>query len=273
MSALLALTGCQYLLPKSSTLTSPPTVPETLLPKIEASEHHSAFRPIMPAELSQPQQMMPVPIQTVPIQGKSEPPKIEPAQDTAAQAKIDELNQRIKELETLLTEAKNVPPPVLADTLPMPEEKTKVRPAIPLPIINKQGVRVYTDELQKVRIEIMDKTLFMSNAWQLSAEGEETLRMIAAEIRAADPNAVLDIEGHTDSLRSDPNNPMQKHDISSTKAMMVMKFFVDALRWDVVRIGTSSFGRSRPVADNGTPEGRARNNRIEIVVQNETEER
>jgi chemotaxis protein MotB len=199
------------------------------------------------------------------------PPKSEPPQDTASQAKFNELNQRIAELEALLTEARNAPPPVVDHDALLPREKTEVKSTIPLPIINKQGVHVYADELKKVRIAIMDKSLFMSNTWQLSAEGEETLRTIAAEIRAADAQTILDIEGHTDSLMSDPNNPMQKHDISSTKSMAVMKFFVDALRWDAARIGTSSFGRSRPVADNGTPEGRARNNRIEIVVQRETE--
>jgi len=273
MVALLALTGCRTLLPQSSTLSpplSPPVAPEPPPPKMEESERYSAFRPIMPGEFTPPP-VLPAPIQAVPIQGKSEPPRIEPPQDTAALAKIEELNQRIAELETLLTEARNAPPLVVADDMPLPVEKTIVKPAIPLPIINKPGVHVYADELQKVRIEIMDKSLFMSNTWQLSAEGEETLRSIAAEIRAADSEAMLDIEGHTDSLMSDPHNPMQKHDISSTKAMAVMKFFIDALGWDAARIGTSSFGRSRPIADNGTPEGRARNNRIEIVVQRDAE--
>ena len=272
--ALLVLTGCRCFLPQSSTLSPPPVTPETPLPKQdlpkkEESVHYSAFRPLLPGEFTPPPPVLPVPVQAVPI--KNELPTIEPPQNTAAQAKIDELNQRIAELETLLTEARNTPPPVIAHDLPLPVEKTEIKPAIALPIINKQGVHVYTDELQKVRIEIMDRSLFMSNTWQLSAEGEETLRTIAAEIRAADAQAILDIEGHTDSLMSDPNNPMQKHDISSTKAMAVMKFFVDALCWDAARIGTSSFGRSRPVADNGTPEGRARNNRIEIVVQSGTE--
>jgi len=253
---------------------------------MEESEHYSAFRPILPeaalpGELTPPPSVLPVPIQATPIQGKSEPP-----QDTTAQTKINELNQRIAELEILLsesrlsearlteslrTEARSAPPPVVAYDTVLPVEKPEVEMAIPLPIINKQGVHVYADELQKVRIEMMDRSLFMLGTWQLSAEGEETLRVIAAEIRAADSQAILDIEGHTDSLMSDPNNSMQKHDISSTKAMAVMKFFVDALRWDAAKIGTSSFGRSRPVADNGTPEGRARNNRIEIVVHKETE--
>jgi chemotaxis protein MotB len=162
----------------------------------------------------------------------------------------------------------HAPPPVVAESLPPHAENVESKTAKSLPIINREGVRVSSDEFQNVRIEVMDKALFMPNAWQLSTEGEETLIAIVAEIRASDSNAILDIEGHTDSLMSDPNNPMQKHDISSAKTTAVMNFFVNALSWDAARIGTSSFGRSRPVAENGTPEGRARNNRVEIVVRN-----
>jgi len=221
-------------------------------------------------------QQIPAPIQVVPIQeNKSEVPKIESVPDTAAQWKIDELNRRIIELESQLAEAKKPPLPEVSydltepETLPM--KKREIARVQKLPVINKQGVTVYEDDLQRVRIEVMDKVLFMPNAWQLTAEGEETLRTIAAEIRAFDPKTEMDIEGHTDSLMSDPNNSMQKHDISSVKAMTIMDFFVNTLRWDVTRIGTSSFGRSRPVADNGTPEGRARNNRIDIVLRSQGE--
>ena len=266
-AALIVLTGCQCLSPKSSP-SVPPTVTPVPLPEIssttpEESGRFSSFRPITPGQF-----VPPMPVHTVPVQ---ESPKIEPTPDVATQSRIEELNQRIAALETQLAEAKKTPPPVITENLPLVAEKAEVKPVRNLPIINRQNVHVSSDEWQNVRIEVMDKALFMQDTWNLSAEGEETLRTIAAEVRASDPNAVLDIEGHTDSLMSDPNNLMQKHDVSSAKAMAVMNFFMSALRWDAARIRTSSYGRSRPIADNGTPEGRARNNRIEIVVRNENE--
>jgi flagellar motor protein MotB len=214
------------------------------------------------------QYVSPVPVQIVPVQ---ESPKIDSPPVPAIQSTIDELNQRISELETQLAEAKKTPPPVMAENLPPVAEKTEGKPEKNLPVINRPDVRVSLDEGQNVRIEIMDKALFMPNTWNLSAEGEETLRTIAAEVRASDPNAVLDIEGHTDNLMSDPNNLMQKHDVSASKAMAVMNFFLNALRWDAAQMGTSSYGHCRPVADNGTPEGQARNNRIEIVLREQRE--
>jgi len=237
----------------------------------------------MPEQFVQPVPLPVVPVQPAPthevpaqpapiLEYDSAPPLIERQPDTATQ-KIEELNRKITELEAQVAEARQHSPDVVlvADDLTEPETPPAKKTATRLPIINKPGVTVYADELQRVRIAVMDKSLFMSNTWQLSAEGEETLRNIAAEIRAFNPQADMDIEGHTDSLMNDPNNPMQKHDISATKAKTVLEFFVTTLRWDVAQIGTSSFGRSRPVADNGTPEGRARNNRVEIVLRNRNE--
>ena len=273
MVGLVAFAGCRVLSPQSSTsapLSPPPISPEIQLPKIDESDRYEAFRPIIPGAVYVP----PLPMREVPTM--QEVPNIEPKPDLAAQLVIDELNRRVEELESQLEDAKNTPPPVnvveslLLDEVP-PTEKTEIKTPKNLPIINKQGVKVYTDELQHARIEVTDRSLFMPNSWQLTAEGEETLRVIAAEIRAYDSKTILDIEGHTDSLMGDPNNPMQKHEISSIKTKVVMDFFVNVLRWDASQIGTSSVGRSRPVADNGTPEGRARNNRIEIVIKDGNE--
>jgi chemotaxis protein MotB len=260
---LLACAGCQCLSPKPA---SPPVAPLVQPPKIEEPDQYSAFRPIMPESFTPP-----VLVQQ-PLQ---EPPKNEPsAEIIAARSSIDELNRKITDLETQLQEAQSAaqptPPPVNLLEQPLsdaPPEKREVRTVKKLPMINKQGVNVYADESQRVRIAVSDGDLFMSNTWKLTAEGEETLRVIATELRAFDGKSALEIEGHTDSLMGDPNSPMQKHEISSVKTKAIMDFFVNDLRWDTARISTSSFGRSRPIADNETPEGRAKNNRIEIVVQ------
>ena len=244
-------------------------MPVAQSPNVELPEQYEAFRPIMSGQFIPP---VP-PGLTAPIQEIiSEPPTVEflPS-DTASQLTIDELRRTIAELEMQLEEARTIPPPLRSEPQPPLTEIMDAMLVKSLPIINKQGTHVYSDEMQNIRITVTDKTLFMPNVWQLSAEGEETLRTIAAEVRASDSQAVLDIEGHTDSLMGDPNNPMQKHEISTTKTAVVMDFFVNALRWDATRIGASSFGRNRPVADNGTPEGRAKNNRIEIVVRREGE--
>lgn len=279
---LLTFAGCRCLSPKNST-PAPSPVLVNQLPVTQASEIHSpktyepdkysayaAFRPIIPEEFWRRTPAQPLPASQP---SEVESPKEEPAPDIDVQSTIDELNQKIADLETQLEEAKKVPPPIpyfppdSPQSDPLPIEKKETGILNNLPVINKPGVTVYRDDSQDLRIVIADTALFVPNVWQLTAVGEETLRTIAAEIKAADAKALVEIEGHTDSLIGDPSNPMQKHEISSVKTRAIMDFFVDALRWDSVRIRTSSFGHSRPVADNETPEGRAKNNRIEIVVR------
>ncbi|GHT15273.1 hypothetical protein FACS1894170_12780 [Planctomycetales bacterium] len=197
------------------------------------------------------------------------PVAVVPETDTS-RAELESLRQEVAALKNQLEQtarAAQVPPLTAAQEFPktLPENSQSVAK---LPAINRQGVTVSQDDQKRTHIEVIDKVLFLPNTWQLTADGEETLRTIAAELKASGPDAILDIEGHTDSLVGDPKNETQKHDISSIKSMAVMEFFINALRWDASRIRTASYGRSRPVADNGTPEGRARNNRIEIVVGN-----
>jgi flagellar motor protein MotB len=225
------------------------------------------------------------------VESTSLPPQIPnavpviPQLDDTAKTEMAQLQKENSLLKEKLKEAEAkaaVTQPVLPPMPSMPEQPIqpfaqqdmpKPLPNTPvstpkLPAINKQGVTVSQDEQKRTRIEVMDKVLFTPNTRQLTADGEETLRTIAAEIKASQPNAVLEIEGHTDSLVGDPKNETQKHDISSIKSMAVMEFFINTLKWDASKIRTGSYGQSRPVADNGTPEGRARNNRIELAVQN-----
>ena len=73
----------------------------------------------------------------------------------------------------------------------------------------------------------------------------------------------LTIEGHTDSQGDDAYN---QH-LSNRRAQAVKAYLVDMHDVDASRLDTAGFGESRPVADNGTPEGRAQNRRVELVRQ------
>lgn len=75
------------------------------------------------------------------------------------------------------------------------------------------------------------------------------------------PDRKLLIEGYTDSVGSDAYN----QDLSERRAQAVR----DALLQrgiDASRITTRGYGKAHPVADNASPEGRAMNRRVEIVI-------
>jgi outer membrane protein OmpA-like peptidoglycan-associated protein len=72
---------------------------------------------------------------------------------------------------------------------------------------------------------------------------------------------VLMVTGHTDAIGSEAyNNQLSLARAESVKAYLVSKGV------DVTRVRTIGQGKSQPIADNATKEGRAKNRRVEIEV-------
>lgn len=75
------------------------------------------------------------------------------------------------------------------------------------------------------------------------------------------PTMKLRIEGHTDDQGSDAYNMK----LSQQRAQAVVDWLVGK-GVEVSRLEAKGYGESRPVADNGRPDGRALNRRVEITV-------
>jgi len=74
------------------------------------------------------------------------------------------------------------------------------------------------------------------------------------------------IEGHTDSVDVDPAGPWQDNwQLSSERARAVLKYLT-GFGVDQNRFQIAGFGDTMPVASNDTPEGRAYNRRVDIVI-------
>ncbi len=74
----------------------------------------------------------------------------------------------------------------------------------------------------------------------------------------------VQVEGHSDAS---PNiTPEANWQLSMTRAFNVVQFLVQADGFPPAKISLAGFGDTHPVADNTTPEGRARNRRVELVV-------
>ncbi len=77
------------------------------------------------------------------------------------------------------------------------------------------------------------------------------------------PRSALVVEGHTDSYGSDETNLK----LSQARAEAVMTYMVNAMRIPTNRLTAIGYGETRPIANNETTEGRARNRRIDIVIR------
>jgi outer membrane protein OmpA-like peptidoglycan-associated protein len=106
----------------------------------------------------------------------------------------------------------------------------------------------------------MPDVLFDSNKYTLKPEARERLAKISGIVLAY-PDLKLEIEGHTDSIGSDDYNQT----LSEKRAESVRGYLVSS---GVVpdHVTATGLGKSNPVADNSTNEGRKLNRRVEMVV-------
>jgi outer membrane protein OmpA-like peptidoglycan-associated protein len=88
-----------------------------------------------------------------------------------------------------------------------------------------------------------------------------TLRELA-EIAKERPAFRIEIEGHTDAEGTDERNQR----LSDRRARAVADFLTRE-GVEANRLSTVGYGATRPVADNDTEDGRARNRRIEFIVK------
>jgi len=100
---------------------------------------------------------------------------------------------------------------------------------------------------------------FDTGKWDLKSDGQAAVREIVAALKSA-PALGIAIEGHTDNVGQAAANKS----LSEKRAQSVMAAIV-AGGIDAKRLSAAGFGQERPVADNRSEEGRAKNRRVELV--------
>ncbi|GMQ79360.1 MAG: hypothetical protein BMS9Abin02_1944 [Anaerolineae bacterium] len=101
---------------------------------------------------------------------------------------------------------------------------------------------------------------FDTGSANLKAESESTLNEIARLLKAR-PSLNLLVVGHTDNQGGYDYNM----DLSQRRAAAVVTALVNQYGVDRKRLTAAGVGYLSPVASNDTPEGRAKNRRVELV--------
>jgi len=82
-------------------------------------------------------------------------------------------------------------------------------------------------------------------------------------------NKSIRVEGHTDNRPINTPQFPSNWELSAARAIAVAKYYINEWDFNPSQFSTEGFGEYVPVADNSTPEGRAKNRRVEIKILSE----
>jgi len=82
------------------------------------------------------------------------------------------------------------------------------------------------------------------------------------------PDCKLTIEGHTDSHGSDQMN----YQLSTDRSAAVKQYLLANMGIEPYRVQAVGYGEDKPIANNETAEGRAKNRRIDVIIQPKAED-
>lgn len=133
------------------------------------------------------------------------------------------------------------------------------------PLIRDGQVRV-TQSPRGITVEINASVLYRSGEALLQPQSIDALKAVAKVLAEVD-NPIL-VEGHTDNVPINVPAFPSNWELSSARAGSVVRLFseqgVPSAR--MVAIG---YADNRPVDTNATPDGRARNRRVNVMILNE----
>ena len=143
------------------------------------------------------------------------------------------------------------------------ERARKVAEALRAQLLDQLNAVLETRDTPRGLVVTMADVLFDTGRYNLRPEARERLARLSG-IVSSHPGLVLQVEGHTDSVGTDEFN--QK--LSEQRAEAVRGYLVQQ-GLDQSTISAVGLGKTMPIADNSTAEGRQKNRRVEIIVSGE----
>lgn len=137
------------------------------------------------------------------------------------------------------------------------------------PDIKSPKVKV-THEERGVVISLASDMFFAPSSATLNYEDTRDILMRLANL-LSDPQIAgrrLRIEGHTDSLDTDPAEWPSNWELSTARALAVLHYLSD-LGVDENRFQVAGFAATMPITRDDSPEGRANNRRVDIIIIDE----
>lgn len=121
---------------------------------------------------------------------------------------------------------------------------------------------------QYVQLTLKGALLFDSGSNLIKEEAIPVVSKVG-QILERYADSTIEVEGHTDNVPMSSARYANNNELSDARALSVFDFFVENTSLNPAQIKHSGRGEYIPVADNSTPEGRAKNRRVEIRIYHE----
>ena len=112
-------------------------------------------------------------------------------------------------------------------------------------------------------MRLSEHTLFESGVATISPQALPLLEKMGGLI--AQTSYLIRIEGHTDDVPIRTAMFPSNWELSTARAVNVLRYFIEHHRIDPLRMSAEGFGEFQPLVANDTPENRAKNRRVEVI--------
>ena len=135
------------------------------------------------------------------------------------------------------------------------------------PEIRSNMIRVTHDE-RGIVITLASDAFFHPASARINIEQTRDTLLRLGSLLASEELAgrTFRIEGHADNVPVDPFGPWDSNwELSTMRSINVLHYLVD-LGIDETRFQVAGFSDTRPIATNDTPQGRAYNRRVDVII-------
>lgn len=113
-------------------------------------------------------------------------------------------------------------------------------------------------------IRFTDQVLFDSGKAEIKEEGRGILEEIGKILRASDK--YIRVEGHTDNVPINTPRYPSNWELSTARAVNVVKFFIEVSGVEPERLSAAGYGEYHPIVPNDSSENKQKNRRVDVVI-------
>ncbi len=117
----------------------------------------------------------------------------------------------------------------------------------------------------RLHIRFPEVISFAAGGVDLDRRFVPLLQLVAQELRPTRTNII--VTGHSDDIPISTDRFRSNWDLSTARAVSVAEFLVREADFDPSRVASQGMAEHQPLVPNTTPENRARNRRVELVVE------